>query len=70
MFTMLALILFLAIMGSVAVERRRADLRRTPESAPDAEARQSELRRQDLRQIAYLLGAILIMLGLIADRLH
>jgi hypothetical protein len=69
MFTMLALILFLAIMGSVAVERR-ADLRRTLESAPDAEARQSELRRQDLRQIAYLLGAILIMLGLIADRLH
>jgi hypothetical protein len=26
--------------------------------------------RQDLRLIAYLLGAILVMLGIIADRLH
>lgn len=30
----------------------------------------AEARRQDVMLIAYLLGAILIMLGLIADRIH
>jgi hypothetical protein len=36
----------------------------------DAEARQSVMHaRQDVRLIAYLLAAILIMLGVIADKL-
>lgn len=70
MFTAVAFALLVGL--ALAVEGyNRADRRRAPEEVNDAELRQSILHaRQDLKMIAFLLGAILVMLGVVADRLH
>ena len=68
MFTFLAIILggLLAFASNRANERER----RTGTQSSDELVNQSILHsRQDLRLIAYLLGGILVMLGIIADRL-
>jgi hypothetical protein len=70
MFTALAVALLLGILFNV--DRYHAiDRKRVPEQVSDAEVRQSILHaRQDLKLIAFLLAAILVMLGVIADRVQ
>jgi hypothetical protein len=68
MFTRLALAIGFAI--AFQVDRWNAADRNRVEIVTDDEVRTSILHgRQDLKLIAFLLGAILFMLGIIADRL-
>jgi hypothetical protein len=70
MFTIGAIVILVVL--AFYVDRYNAiDRKREPEMVSDAEVRQSVLHaRQDLKLIAFLLGAILVMLGVIADKVH
>ncbi len=61
-------------LGSIGLAVRKIqdkEMMRSPSCFDDDQVRQSVVHaRQDLRLIAYLLGAITIMLGIIADRIH
>jgi hypothetical protein len=56
-----------AFVGMMLIGRAAAKDNYRDSGEMDINIKQS---RQDLRLIAYLLGAILVMLGIIADRLH
>lgn len=69
MFTVIAFFAIAAI--GWFVNRANSKAREHIVSVDDSEVRQSVLHaRQDIRLIAFLLAAILIMLGIIADRMH
>ena len=57
----------LAIVGGTIIAWRTSRLQESDESDAPTSIRHT---RQDLRLIAFLLFAILIMLGVIADRIH
>jgi hypothetical protein len=69
MFTFLA---FLTIAGQAWVSQRSSDKENaSPATFSDEEIRQSIcFARQDLRLVAYGMAAILVMLGIIADKIH
>jgi hypothetical protein len=69
MFTALAIVLIVAI--GWYVERANVHERSIVATLSDNEVRTAILHgRQELKLVAFLLGGILIMLGLIADRIH
>jgi hypothetical protein len=69
MFTILACI-GLALIGWYA-DRCNIQDRQNISLVSDEEVRQSVLHaRQDLKLIAFLLMAIVVMLGIVADRIH
>lgn len=67
MFTALACVAF-AVIGYISDKMAQSD----PYGKGFEEDTSTYIRhsRQDLRLIAYLLAAILVMLGIIADRIH
>jgi hypothetical protein len=69
MFTTIA---FFAIAGLAWLSQRSNEKERVGvASFSDEEVRQSICyAREDLRLVAYLLAAIFIMLGILADRIH
>lgn len=71
MFTVLACILLAALASLVSWRQKREAVRRA-RAAPydDDQVRHAVMHsRQDIQLIAYLLAGILIMLGVVADRL-
>jgi hypothetical protein len=67
MFVLIAF-LGLGLIAWWAGRKSREDRRSRPASFDDDEVRQSIIHtRQDVKLIAFLLGGILLMLGLVAD---
>ena len=70
MFTTIAFFGLAAIAWLVMLKQTK-ELAHRPGFFDDDKVRESVVHaRQDLRLIAYLLGGIIIMLGIVADRIH
>jgi hypothetical protein len=70
MFTGLAVVLLLGVAWYAGRMNDKDALQR-PSSFDDDQVRQAVVHaRQDLKLVAFLLGAVILMLGVVADRLR